>query len=273
MKVSEFQDTTSQKINALAKILESKYGLGVSSCDQVSINLYQEKVNSSFGEDRVKYRLILESMQLLSTMSEGPMKINESQMDKAELALAAKSVLTDLQHMAEKVAKLEAEGILPLLDGIKAQFSPEMADSLNNTTNEQLRLVMDALKNAKDSIGTQILNLKRVVSGEEPVTDMSQNAGIDTEPAPEGDTTGTEPSTDDIEAALAGGVGRATKESAVNHAKMLAESSNPDRFIANMWAKMVKEGVSAKQALVVVSERLGIDQRDTLDAIQTQMKK
>ena len=282
MKVSEFQTTTSQKNNAVNRLLESRYGLSVSSCDQDSIELYQEKVNESSGDDRVKYLLILEAMQTLSTMSEGPMKINESQMDKAELALAAKSVLTDLQHMAEKVAKLEAEGILPLLDGIKAQFSPEMAESLNTTTNEQLRLVMDALKNAKDAIGTQILNMERVVSGEEPVTDMSQNAGVgdsdltaelDATPGESSPETDSEPSTDDIEAALSGGVGRTAKESFNHNAKMLAESKNPDRFVAAFCAKTIKEGMSVKKAVAFVAEQLGIDQSDVVDALQSTLKK
>lgn len=281
MKVSEFQNSTSQKNNAVNRLLESKYGLSVTSCDQDSINLYQEKVAESFGERKVKYSLILEAMQTLSTMSEGPMKINESQMDKAELALAAKSVLTDLQHMAEKVAKLEAEGVLPLLDGIKAQFGPEMADSLNNATNEQLRLVMDALKTAKDTIGTQILNMERVVSGEEPVTDMSQNVGVaDSDLTAELDSTTDDsttddsaPSTDDIDAALGGGVGRAAKESFVSNAKMLAESSNPDRFVAAFCAKIIKEGKSVKNAVVFVAEQLGIDQSDVVDALRSQLTK
>lgn len=114
------------------------------------------------------------------TLSESLVKLYEDEMDRAELVLAAKAILDKLQNMAEDLAKVEADDVLPLLDGIRTQFGPQFADQLNDAATDSLRQALNAVKTAKDQIGSSIQNMQGVVTGDGS-NDMATNAGTDAE--------------------------------------------------------------------------------------------
>jgi hypothetical protein len=116
-------------------------------------------------------------------LSESLVNLFEDEMDRAELVLAAKSILDKLQKMAEELAKVEADDVLPLLDGIRSQFGQQFADQLNNAATDSLRSALNAVKTAKDQIGSAIGNMQGVVTGE-GTNDMAQSDDMGA-PAPE----------------------------------------------------------------------------------------
>lgn len=227
----------------------------------------------------------------------------EDGMDRAQLILAAKAVVDDLQDMAEKIAKMEADGIMPLLDGIRVQFGPEFADRLSNDAAEALRAAMDAVKQSKEQIGKNIDNMQQIVTGEGPGNDMATGAGLDAE-APEatvtpdevaepvageedvadvadeaGEEAGDEEgasSDQDIEDIFGADapVGRETKESVVaRNINMLRESANPDRLLmTNVMARM-KAGATGTQAVTETARSFGVDVDDVMDVVRTFTKK
>jgi hypothetical protein len=116
-------------------------------------------------------------------LSESLVSLFEDEMDRAELVLAAKAILDKLQKMAEELAKVEADDVLPLLDGIRSQFGPQFADQLNNAATESLRSALEAVKTSKEQIGSAINNMQGVVTGD-GTNDMSQSDDMGA-PAPE----------------------------------------------------------------------------------------
>ncbi len=79
----------------------------------------------------------------------------ESELDKAELVLAAKGISDEIQSMAEKVAKLQVDELMPLVDRLKEVFGQEMATTFNTSVDETLSAILDNLKQSKDSIENQ----------------------------------------------------------------------------------------------------------------------
>jgi hypothetical protein len=128
-------------------------------------------------------------------LSESLVSLFENEMDRAELVLAAKAILDKLQKMAEDLAKIEADDVLPLLDGIRSQFGQQFADQLNDASTNGLRQALEAVKTSKDQIGSAINNMEGVVTGQ-GTNDMAQSdttgATDDQAAVPAGDTSGVD---------------------------------------------------------------------------------
>lgn len=203
-------------------------------------------------------------------------KLMENEMDKAQLILAAKSVLDDLQAMAEKMAKMEADGIMPLLDGIRLQFGAEFADHLNDVSSTALRASLEAVKNCKDQIGQVVTNMEQSVTGEGVGNDMANNIGVPETPsepapqaepvAPEAEAGADESDLDDVFGSDEAPAGRAAKESAeTDPAKMLRESADPDAFLIKEAVKHMKAtGKSGYASLVETARKYSIDIEDMI---------
>lgn len=215
--------------------------------------------------------------------------LKENEMDRAQLILAAKSVLDDLQDMAEKLAKMEADGVMPLLDGIRLQFGPEFAERFNNDATAALRNSLEGLKTTKDQISKNISNMEQMVTGEGPGNDMATGAGLPEEPAAEevpdqvADVEAQAPSEaepqepDEIDDIFGSGdtpVGRNTKES-VQHRniKALRESANPDRLVMTQVLTKLRSGKSSRDAVMETARAFAIDVEDVLEIVREQTKK
>lgn len=240
------------------------------------------------------------------TLSESLVKLYEDEMDRAELVLAAKAILDKLQNMAEDLAKVEADDVLPLLDGIRTQFGPQFADQLNNAATESLRNALEAVKTSKDQIGQSIQNMQGVVTGDgsndmatnagtesEGQVDMGADAGTDdqsqnapTQGSTGGDQSdaGTDQMADEIDSLLGGEEentdqgpeGRTKKESFLNTGAILSEqaielleSENPDEVLAKATFKLVRESkVTITTAATQIAESYGVDLEDVTVAVR-----
>ena len=93
----------------------------------------------------------------------------ENDLEQAELILAAQDVMTRLQEMAEDLAKTSARDLFPLADRMKAAFGPEAAHAFEETSTRALDTAMEAVREAKDQLGTAILKIE----GKIPANDMA----------------------------------------------------------------------------------------------------
>lgn len=105
---------------------------------------------------------------------------NTNEIDRASAILAARSATDELQGMAEKAAKIEADTIMPILDSIRINFTPELAESFSTKASEALNTVLEALKEAKMVIGAEIDKMEAVMEGKPMPTDMDDDIDTDT---------------------------------------------------------------------------------------------
>jgi hypothetical protein len=241
-------------------------------------------------------------------LSESLVSLFEDEMDRAELVLAAKAILDKLQKMAEDLAKIEADDVLPLLDGIRSQFGQQFADQLNDASTNGLRQALEAVKTSKDQIGSAINNMQGVVTGQ-GTNDMAQSDSTGETgdaAAPAGDTSmddtvapndqaaaggdenaeGGDQAEDTADALsnLFGGEensdqgpeGRTKKESVYptgavlsEAAKKLAEQENPDEFLAKQTLAFAKaKKITTLESAEKVAKYYGVDVEDIVGALR-----
>jgi hypothetical protein len=218
----------------------------------------------------------------------------ESELEKMQVVLAVKSIADKLQDIAKTLAKIEVDDIMPILDSMRVEFGPEVADHFNEATTSKIRETTEAIQAAKNAITTEA---ERLESGA-PVNDMSMDSGMgDDDMASMGDETGMEDPAmaggddtiapdaamgddmgmggeDDLDAgfedpaASGAAQGRARKESIAYSAKALRESSNPDQLVYQAFFAKLKESKSAATAVKAVAEAFSIDAIDVVEIVQ-----
>lgn len=149
----------------------------------------------------------------------------ESELEKAEIVIALKTITDKLQKMAEDLSKIEADDIMPMQDSLKAAFGPQLSEQFTTTSNAKIRELVTAVSSAKDAISNEVSRLENVVNGkssndmampepemkpELPVSDENEE-GENLDLGLGGEETGTEPLGNDEKMNAAG---RARKESA-----------------------------------------------------------
>lgn len=103
-------------------------------------------------------------------------RLIESDLEQAKLILAAKDVLDRLQKIAEHLAELGAEEIMPLADNMKGAFGPDIAAEFEHTANDAIQRSLETVRNAKDTIDSAILKVEGKIP---PSNDMTADAGED----------------------------------------------------------------------------------------------
>lgn len=175
-------------------------------------------------------------------------KLLEAEIERAELILATKDIVNQLQDMAEKLAKMQVEDIMPIVDQMRGEFSPDQAESFDTAVTEQLNTALENVKTAREQINNQVLKLEGKLTDED-MNDMAKDDGmpdldtgeeetdLDAEMGAvedeEGDEEGDEDqdmidifggSDDDGEVDEEPGLGRAKKESFNHRGSMIKES-------------------------------------------------
>jgi len=127
----------------------------------------------------------------------------EQDLQQAETLIAAKSISDDLQTMAEKVARMGVDELMPLVDTMKTQFGPEVADAYNTVMKAQLDTLLTATQEAKDQSDDAVLALQNGGVPGAGATDIEnlpaevepgEEAGVEAPEDEESDGLGTTPS-------------------------------------------------------------------------------
>lgn len=144
----------------------------------------------------------------------------EGELEKAQVSLAARDVVDQLQKMIEDLTKLKVEELAALKESIRAAMSNEIAAQFVSAVDPALQAAIDAVSQAKDQVDQAALSISG--DAEMPSSDMGSDMGMGSDVPPEG---GEEmaPTSD----AAAGGedpLGRGKRESRYNKMKAMVEA-------------------------------------------------
>ena len=107
-------------------------------------------------------------------------KLLEQDLDQAELALAAKDMVVQLQDIAEDLAKMQVENLMPLVDRIKEEYGPEAGEQFNGSVEAALGSALEGIKGTHEQVQNAVLVLtgdKSAMSTDMGTDDMSMDMG------------------------------------------------------------------------------------------------
>lgn len=200
----------------------------------------------------------------------------ESELERAEVILAAKSITNEIQKMAEQAAKIEVEDVMPLSDPIRELFGTTVAQQFADSVTEKLRELVANLTATKDAIADSIDRMQGGGSdldtmGDE-MEDLPAAAGEDLEDldVPETDEVENfddvptdeidfgEPLPDEGDAGVSKAAGREMKDA----------FESADLAVAREFMTMIREGSSATHAGKVLSETYGLAMSDIVAILE-----
>jgi hypothetical protein len=216
----------------------------------------------------------------------------ESELEKAEVLLVAKSVVEKLQKTAEDLAKIDGTDIMPAMEGLKAAFGPEDAIAFQQAAADALRNAVNGISAAKDAISAHVAKFEGALNGETNDMATFDDAAVPADPAadaaapaPAGDDLGAEapeadmgaeaPAADDAEMGELDGMfddagtdtaaGRPKKESFAPGAKALKEAKDPDAVVLAAFRRLLSESKNKPvPAAKAVARHFGIDFADVV---------
>lgn len=115
--------------------------------------------------------------KLMETANKGEamsyIRLNESNIEKAEIVLAVKGEIVDkLQRQAEVINNMGVDVLGPLLDRIKAEHGLESAESFRNNISGLLEHAVKTLMDVKDKISTETLKLTGDITNEPSISEL-----------------------------------------------------------------------------------------------------
>ena len=93
---------------------------------------------------------------------------------EAEITMAARGIVDELQDMIEKLGKIQNDQIGPLTDEMAYSHGPEQSASFKDAVDGAVAGLLDQARSAKDAVNNAVL----VLSGEAPAADMSSDVEL-----------------------------------------------------------------------------------------------
>ncbi len=117
------------------------------------------------------YKKLMESSSKAEAMTF--IKLNESNIEKAEIVLAVKGEIVDkLQRQSEVINNMGVDVLGPLLDRIKAEQGLDAAENFKNSVSGLLQQAVTTLMDVKDKISTETLKLTGDITDTPDVSDL-----------------------------------------------------------------------------------------------------
>ena len=180
--------------------------------------------------------------------------LQESDLEQAEVMLAAQELVDEVQKMVENIAEMQVQKLMPIVDAMKEQVGFEQAESYNSAMDGALGAFLDQAKAAKEIAENATLAAR----GEAPATPMPTDMGMD---APEDDMdvdidTGDDFDADEAAAGEENTIGRELKgESAIHSMEMGALAEKKFLESKDKLFKMVESGtMSHDQFINIINE-------------------
>ena len=234
------------KITKLDSVLKEVFGVnfnfGADGVKLQKVKTFTESKIKSLRDsgiavnDKQYQKLLLVLEGIKEAMSNKP--VMESELDQAEVLLAAKQMADDLQKMAENLASMQVEELMSITNAMKEEVGVAEAETFSQSAEMAIGQALEAVKKANDDVSNAVL----VAQGQAPETDMSM------EPAPEApvdmDAPAEAPAGDDFE-----GVDAASAESDAEGREMKEESVDPYLKAIKMVKEAQSEGKVSKDVL------------------------
>ena len=108
----------------------------------------------------------------------------EGELEKAEATLAARNLVDELQDMLQTASKLQVEDLAALVETMRSNMGPDVAQAFQQSAQTALQSVVDCLNQAKTDLDNAVLTATGE-SGAMPTaelpTDDSDDLGMDDE--------------------------------------------------------------------------------------------
>lgn len=94
----------------------------------------------------------------------------EQEVEQAEIVIAAKSLVDELQDMIEQLGKMQNDELGAVVDQMSYHYGADKASSFNQAVASQLETLLSSAKTAKEAVNNEVL----VLTGEAPAqSDMA----------------------------------------------------------------------------------------------------
>jgi hypothetical protein len=145
----DFSKLDPADINAISEIVSDYVETNMPDED----NEYTYDIVIDIDEDQGSNESINESVQ-----------VNEGEMERSELVLAAKSIVDKYDEMIKDVGELFNEDLQPLVDKIRDEMGSEIADQFQNAMGQAVDDSLDNLKSTRDATDAA----QRILVGDAP---------------------------------------------------------------------------------------------------------
>ena len=152
------------KITKLDSVLKEVFGVnfnfGADGAKLQKVKTFTESKIKSLRDNGIavndkqyqKLLLVLEGIK--EAMSNKP--VMESELDQAEVLLAAKQMADDLQKMAENLASMQVEELMSITNAMKEEVGVAEADAFSQSAEMAIGQALDAVKKANDDVKCSI---------------------------------------------------------------------------------------------------------------------
>ncbi len=208
----------------------------------------------------------------------GLAKLLEGELERAELTLNAQDIVNKLQAIAEDLAELSVQQVMPLADGMKGEFGPDAAEEFESSVGSALENALQTVRDAREQVNNSVLRLQGKLSDEDvnvPSSDMStddgSDIGIDIEGGDVEDAFGGEPAASGEEGEP---LGRVRKESREYSSKKKSSDSltKHETALVEAFVELVEQDNFSSLQLEVVADKYGVPEEELLEVYQTANK-
>lgn len=188
MELKQLKVSNLNKLDStLKEVFGTSFNFGAGNAKLTKVKTVTEQKIKALRESGVeandkqyqKLLLVLEGIK--TVMAEN--SVNESELDQAEVLLAAKNMADELQKMAENLASMQVEELMSITNAMKEEVGTAEADTFNASAEMAIGSALEAVKAANAQVNDAVL----VAQGQAPETDMGMEEPMDAPMEPETD--------------------------------------------------------------------------------------
>ena len=179
-------ETTQSKFEKMQRYLKENHGyeLDMSAMDATKVtDIITSTMNKmKVTEDSTEYTRLHMIAECLKLWTPAPIQseltamvaeaVDDDGVEQAKVILAAQEMNDELQKMVERVAEMQVQDLIPLVDAMKAELGMEQAEAFNNAADTALGGLLDTVKSTKEAVENAILGAQ----GQAPAVDMEMPA-------------------------------------------------------------------------------------------------
>ncbi len=118
-------------------------------------------------KDDYKVKKVTESVTLQRVLLSQLNSLLEGDAASAEITMAARGIVDELQDIIEKLGKIQNDQLGPLTDQMAYSHGADQSTTFKSSVDEAISSLLDNARSAKDAVNNAVL----VLSGEQPATD------------------------------------------------------------------------------------------------------
>jgi|TARA_R110000764_G_scaffold119458_2_gene207193 hypothetical protein len=185
-------ETNETKFGKMQRYLKENHGyeldMSAMTATKVADIITSTTTKMKVTEDSKEYARLHMIAESLKLWTQAPVQteltdyvseaVDDEAVEGAKVILAAQEMNDELQKMVERVAEMQVQDLIPLVDAMKAELGMEQAEAFNNAADTALGGLLDTVKATKEAVENAILGAQGIA----PAVDMEMPAadiGVD----------------------------------------------------------------------------------------------